>query len=83
MQLRHLDGVKGGLAVSEKEYMATTILHEAKPLTQVIYSNAKEVVEQQQYFFDMVWQKAIPAAEKIKEIEEGIVPEIIEAIRGS
>lgn len=80
-ELRHLDGVKGGLAVSEKEYMATTILHEAKPLTQVIYSNAKEVVEQQQYFFDMVWQKAIPAIEKIKEIEEGISPDIIEAIR--
>jgi signal transduction histidine kinase len=80
-ELRHLDGVKGGIAVSETEYMATTILQEAKPLTQVIYSNVKEVVEQQQYFFDMLWQKAIPALERIKEIEEGIVPNIIEAIR--
>lgn len=80
-ELRHLDGVKGGIAVSETEYMATTILHEAKPLTQVIYSSVKEVVEQQQYFFDMLWQKAIPALERIKEIEEGIVPNIIEAIR--
>jgi two-component system, OmpR family, sensor histidine kinase VicK len=80
-ELRHLDGVKGGIAVSETEYMATTILQEAKPLTQVIYSNVKEVVEQQQYFFDMLWQKAIPAIERIKEIEEGIVPNIIEAIR--
>ncbi|MFL6483719.1 MAG: hypothetical protein ACJ70Z_03255, partial [Nitrososphaera sp.] len=25
-ELRHLDGVKGGLAVSESEYMATTVL---------------------------------------------------------
>jgi signal transduction histidine kinase len=80
-ELRHLDGVKGGIAVSETEYMATTILQETKPLTQVIYSNVKEVVEQQQYFFDMLWQKAIPAIERIKEIEEGIVPNIIEAIR--
>src|SRR5918911_3291748 len=47
-ELRHLDGVKGGVAVSESEYMATTILEESKPLTEVIYSNVKEVVEQGQ-----------------------------------
>jgi signal transduction histidine kinase len=57
-ELRHLDGVRGGMAVSESEYMATTVLQEAKPLTQVIYSNVKEVVEQGQ---------------KIREIEEGII----------
>src|SRR6187402_918147 len=51
-ELRHLDGVRGGIAVSESEYMATTVLQEAKPLTQVIYSNVKEVVEQGQYIFD-------------------------------
>jgi two-component system, OmpR family, sensor histidine kinase VicK len=38
-ELRHLDGVRGGMAVSESEYMATTVLQEAKPLAQVIYSN--------------------------------------------
>ncbi|MBD0300335.1 MAG: hypothetical protein ICV82_08835, partial [Nitrososphaera sp.] len=32
-ELRHLDGVKGGMAVSESEYMATTVLEESKPLT--------------------------------------------------
>src|SRR5215208_4846013 len=36
-ELRHLDGVKGGMAVSESEYMATTILEESRPLTEVIY----------------------------------------------
>jgi hypothetical protein len=51
-ELRHLDGVRGGMAVSESEYMATTVLQEAKPLMQVIYSNVKEVVEQGQYIFD-------------------------------
>jgi two-component system, OmpR family, sensor histidine kinase VicK len=39
-ELRHLDGVKGALAVSESEYMATTILKEGDPPTQTIYSNA-------------------------------------------
>jgi two-component system, OmpR family, sensor histidine kinase VicK len=72
-ELRHLDGVKGGMAVSESEYMATTILEESKPLTEVIYSNVKEVVEQGQYIFDTLWRSAILAEQKIKEIEEGVI----------
>jgi two-component system, OmpR family, sensor histidine kinase VicK len=70
-ELRHLDGVKGGIAINDSEYMATTVLQEAKPLTQVIYSNVKEVVEQGQYIFDTLWNVAIPAERKIREIEEG------------
>jgi signal transduction histidine kinase len=72
-ELRHLDGVKGGMAVSESEYMATTILEESKPLTEVIYSNVREVVEQGQYIFDTFWNSSIPAEPKIKEIEEGAI----------
>ncbi|HZI71567.1 MAG TPA: ATP-binding protein [Nitrososphaeraceae archaeon] len=73
-ELRHLNGVKGGIAVSESEYMATTLLEEAKPLTQVIFSSVKEVVEQGQYIFDTLWNMAIPAELKIRELEEGIIP---------
>ncbi len=73
-ELRHLDGIKGGIAVSETEYMATTVLREAKPLTQVIYSNVREVVDQGQYIFDIFWYRAIPAEQKIREIEEGVQP---------
>ena len=72
-ELRHLGGVKGGLAVSESEYMATTVLQQAQPLTQVIYSNVKEVVEQGQYIFDTLWNTAVPAKQRIREIEEGII----------
>ena len=82
-ELRHLDGVKGGIAVSETEYMATTVLEEAKPLTQVIYSNVKEVVEQGQYIFDTLWNKAIPAEQRIREIEAGIEPEFFKVITDS
>jgi two-component system sensor histidine kinase VicK len=81
-ELRHLDGVRGGMAVSESEYMATTVLHKAKPLTQVIYSNVNEVVEQGQYIFDTLWNAAIPAERKIREIEEGIIPFYTKVING-
>ena len=71
-ELRHLEGMKGGIAVSETEYMATTVLQEATPLTQVIYSNMREVVDQMQYIFDIFWHRAIPAKQRIKEIEKGL-----------
>jgi len=82
-ELRHVDGIKGGLAISETEFMATTILEEGTPLAQVIYSNVKEMVEQGQYIFDSLWANtsAIPAKQRIKEIEQGAIREIIETIR--
>jgi two-component system, OmpR family, sensor histidine kinase VicK len=73
-ELRHLDGIKGGMAVNGLEYMATTQLLKSKPSTHVIYSNVKEVVEQGQYIFDTLWNAAIPAEKKIREIEMGSVP---------
>ena len=79
-ELRHLDGLKGGIAINETEYMATTILKEEQPLTEVIYSNAEEVVSQGQYAFDTFWENAIPAIKKIKEIEEGIEIEFVKVI---
>ena len=79
-ELRHLDGLKGGIAITESEYMATTILKEEQPLTEVIYSNAKEVVSQNQYVFDTFWNNAIPAKKKIKEIEEGIEIDFVKVI---
>ncbi len=72
-ELHHLDGIKGNFAVSEKEYIASATMQEASLLQQVIYSNVKEVLEQQQYVFDSFWNKSVPAEQKIKEIEEGIV----------
>jgi signal transduction histidine kinase len=80
--LRHLDGIKGNFMISEMEYLAPLILYEkGKIASQVIYSNSEEIVEQQQYIFDTLWRKAIPAEQKIREIEEGIELEIIETIR--
>jgi two-component system sensor histidine kinase VicK len=72
-ELRHLDGIKGNFAVSEKEYIASATMQEASLLQQVIYSNVKEVLEQQQYVFDSFWNKSVSAEQKIKEIEEGVV----------
>lgn len=40
-----------------------------KPPEQAFFSNSKSFVEQQQYIFDTLWEKAIPARIKIRQIE--------------
>jgi two-component system sensor histidine kinase VicK len=41
-------------------------LQEAKPLTEVIHSNAQDFIQQGQYIFDALWNKAVPAEQKLK-----------------
>jgi two-component system, OmpR family, sensor histidine kinase VicK len=66
-ELRHLDGIKGNFSVSKTEYVATAILQKAQAVTQVIYSNAKAIVEQHRYLFVTLWNKSIPAEQKIRD----------------
>lgn len=40
-------------------------------------------MKQQKYFFDLLWRKAIPARQRIKEIEENLKWEFIETIQDS
>jgi two-component system, OmpR family, sensor histidine kinase VicK len=88
-EVRHLDGIKGNFEVSKGnrlrdakggEYIATASLQEAEPVAQLIYSNVREIVEQEQFVFDTLWNKAIPFQVRLKEIEEGIKRESIEII---
>ena len=79
-ELRHLDGIKGNFGISEKAYTASATLQEAAQLQQVIYSNVKAILEQQQYVFETLWNKAIPGEQRLREIEEGIEAEVFETI---
>src|ERR671918_518181 len=72
-ELRHLDGIRGNFYVSEMEYVSPAANHEkGKPASHVVYSNVQEVVEQGQYLFETLWNKAVPAEQRIREIEEGV-----------
>jgi two-component system sensor histidine kinase VicK len=82
-EVRHLDGIKGNFAVTEFSYAGAAVVEEARPLSHQIISTVKLFVQQQQYFFDMLWKKAIPASQRIKEIEQGLKREFIETIQDS
>lgn len=78
VELRHLDGIRGNFVVNESHYIATAIVEkEAKPVPEIIYSSVRSIVEQHQYLFLTLWDKAIPAENRIREIEEGIEPQRI------
>lgn len=69
-EVRHLDWIKGNFMLSQSEYLAPVILFETgKISSEIIYSKIKELVEQQQYIFDTFWARAIPAEQKIRELE--------------
>ena len=87
VELRHLDGITGNFGiVDRKEYGAASNIYqnyEQQAPAEFIYSNVKGFVEQQWYFFDTLWNKAIPAKQRIKEIEKGAKREFVETIRHS
>jgi two-component system sensor histidine kinase VicK len=79
--LRHLDGIRTNFGIADgKQILLHGVSQEKDPLSQAILTSVKGLVEAQQYMFENLWNKAIPAAHKIKEVEQGIKPEVIETI---
>jgi signal transduction histidine kinase len=81
-EVRHLDEVKGNFGVADGSvYHANATSIESGPPPQLIISTVKAVVKQQEYFFDMLWKKALPAKQRIKEIEQGKKREFMDTIQ--
>jgi two-component system, OmpR family, sensor histidine kinase VicK len=78
--LRHVSSLNGNFAVSETEYIAAATISEGQPIPKLIYNNSKEMVEQQQYLFLALWDKAVPAEHRIREIEQGVELQRIEVV---
>ena len=68
---RHMDEIEANFLLNEKEYLGSITLKE--PHQQAIYTNVREIVEQQQNIFETLWNKSINAEKRIKEIEDGTV----------
>ena len=75
--LRHMDEIEANFILNEKEYLGSLTLKDPQ---QAIYSNIREIVEQQQSIFETLWNKAIPVEKKIREVEEGLESEFLQVI---
>jgi two-component system sensor histidine kinase VicK len=81
-QVQHIDGIKGNFAVTDTEYLGTTALEDKKFISQLIYSNSKQVVDQHKFLFQTLSERAIPAMQRIKEIEEFLLTERTKVVYG-
>jgi hypothetical protein len=74
-ELRHLDGVRTNFGIADgKQVLLHGISYKINPISYAILTSVKGFVDAQQYMFENLWYKAIPAIQKIKEIEEGVEP---------
>ncbi|MGN6347697.1 MAG: ATP-binding protein [Candidatus Nitrosocosmicus sp.] len=77
VDLRHLADIKYNFGVADgKDHDddGYAIIVDGQPPRKLIWSNDKTFVGQQQFLFETLWVEAVPAKQKIKEIEEGIEP---------
>jgi two-component system, OmpR family, sensor histidine kinase VicK len=79
-EVRHISSLNENFRVSETEYIAATTTNEGFPIPKLNYSNSKQIVGQQQYIFEALWAKAVPAEHRIREIEQDVEPQRIEVI---
>ena len=74
-ELRHLDGVKSNFMISEEEYLAPLVQDRREEVaSELIHSDLTQVVEHGQRIFDTLWSKAIPADERLKDLQDGKIP---------
>jgi len=80
--VRHVDSVKGNFGIADgNEYLGNLLTTNTDSKPQHIHINIRSFVETQQYLFDTLWNDAILANEKIKEIELGLDKEFLETIK--
>jgi two-component system, OmpR family, sensor histidine kinase VicK len=80
-EVRHLSNIRGNFGiVDEKIYGGIATTSERQEHTSYLHSTVKEFVDQQQYFFETLWEKAEPARQRFREIEEGRKPDKLELV---
>jgi hypothetical protein len=84
VEVRHIDGIKGAFGIHDNMYYmaSANVLRQGRIFpSELIVSNVKVIVQQQQQIFNLLWDKAIPGKQRIKEIEFGTKREFIDTIR--
>jgi two-component system sensor histidine kinase VicK len=80
-EVRHLDDIKGNFGILDGTYYRASAKSTASsPPPLLVSCTIRAFIEQQQYFFDTLWKKAMPAKRRINEIEQGLESEFIETI---
>ena len=67
--------------MSEKEMISDLSQpHPNSPTMKLLYGNVAEFLDQQKQIFEALWRISIPADLRIRELDEGLDPQIIEIL---
>ena len=72
-EIRHLSGIGGNFVVSDTEYLATPGTRDFRMKGPVLYSNEGAFVRHNEALFETLWINAMPASQRVRDIEEGFV----------
>ncbi|MGC1131439.1 MAG: HAMP domain-containing sensor histidine kinase [Nitrososphaeraceae archaeon] len=79
--IRHLDSVKGNYGIADRrECFEHAVNKEGELPTHAIFTTVRGIVDTRQFLFDDLWKRSMPAKDRMKEIEEGVTPDIIEIL---
>ena len=84
IEMRHMDGVKGNFVLhDDREYFLPFFVGklEEPESRNALFCTQKEMVEAHLFMFENLWRQATPAHLRIKELEEGIPPEVLKSMR--
>jgi two-component system, OmpR family, sensor histidine kinase VicK len=84
IEMRHMDGVKGNFVLhDDKEYFLPFFVGkpEEPESRNALFCTQKEMVEAHLFIFENLWRQATPAHLRIKELEDGIPPEVLQSLR--
>ena len=77
-----MDGVKGNFTIlDDKEFFLSLFVDKpGEPVTNALFCQ-KEMVNAHLFIFENLWRQATPAHTRIKELEKGILPEVLQTIK--
>jgi len=82
IEIRHMDGVKGNFTIhDDREIFSVFVDKPGEKVKDAIFSTQKGMVEAYLFTFENLWREATPAHLRIKELEEGIRPEVLQTIK--
>jgi signal transduction histidine kinase len=70
-EIRHLSGIGGNFVVSDTEYLATPGTRDFRLKGPILYSNEDAFVRHNEALFETLWVNAMPASQRVRDIEEG------------
>jgi len=83
IQMRRMDGVKGNFTIHDNKdiFLPLFVDKPGEPVKDALFCTQKEMVNAHLFIFENLWRQATPARTRIKGLERGIQPEVLQTIK--